>query len=171
MKEVIKTIVIVILAGVAIFYGVRFNKVDKRMGKLNSQDSLQSIQVKKFDHRVHDLELKFKGRGEHIQEFQSRLKEFDQELQNTYDKFNSKVDSLDYVFQGFRQQTENTLDAIKKSQEEMNNRIYEVRNTARDERLKLRQLVRKVSGRLSNLQDEVDNINKQLEQKKKKEQQ
>ncbi|MCF7885115.1 MAG: hypothetical protein K9M80_01350 [Candidatus Marinimicrobia bacterium] len=163
MKEVIKTIVIVILAGVAIFYGIKFNKVNQRMDVLNSQDSLQSIQVNKFDHRVHDLELMFEGRGKHIQNFQSRLADFDKELDDTYNKFNNKVDSLDYVFQAFKSQTENALDGLKKSQTELNDRIYEVRKESRDRYQDLRQLLRRTTRKVTGIENDVEDLQKSVD--------
>lgn len=163
MKEIIKTIVIVILAGVAIFYGIKFNKVNQRMDVLNSQDSLQSIQVNKFDHRVHDLELKFEGRGKHIQNFQKSLAEFDKELDETYNKFNNKVDSLDYVFQAFKSQTETALDGLKNSQTELNDRIYEVRKDSRDRYQDLRQLLRRTTRKVSSVENDLENLQEQVE--------
>jgi len=163
MKEVIKTIVIVILAGVAIFYGVKFNKVNQRMDVLNSKDSLQTVQVNKFDHRVHDLELMFKGRGKHIQNFQKRLKDFDQELDETYNKFNNKVDSLDYVFQAFKSQTQNSLEGLKSSQTELNDRIYEVRKESRDRYQDLRQLLRRTTRKVSGIENDLENLQKQFD--------
>ncbi len=163
MKEVIKTIAIVILAGVAIFYGVKFNNVNSRMDVLKSKDSLQSIQVNKFDHRVHDLELMFEGRGKHIRNFQGKLKDFDQELDETYNTFNNKVDSIDYVFQAFRSQTETALDGLKKSQTELNDRIYQVRKDARDQYQDLRQLLRRTSRKVRSLESDFEEMQKQID--------
>jgi chromosome segregation ATPase len=163
MKEVIKTIVIVILAGVAIFYGVKFNEVNQRMDVLNSKDSLQTVQVNKFDHRVHDLELMFEGRGKHIRNFQQSLKDFDQELDETYNKFNNKVDSLDYVFQAFKSQTQNSLEALKSSQTELNDRIYEVRKESRDRYQDLRQLLRRTTRKVSGIENDLENLQEQID--------
>ncbi len=123
MKEVIKTIVIVLLVAVAVYFAFIIGKVNARMDVLNTQDSVIVEVNNDFDHNLHDLELQFIGRGKHIQQFQGDLKDMYRKLDETAIMFAAKIDSVLLVFSEFKMNTETELENLKSEQEQASDRL------------------------------------------------
>ncbi|MGC9363364.1 MAG: hypothetical protein ACP5FZ_02205 [Fidelibacterota bacterium] len=148
MKELIKTIVLVLLVVVAVYFTFVVNKVNDRMDQLNVADSLHVMEIERFDHTVHDLELRFQGRGKHIQQFQARQDEFEEKLDETVRRFDVKVDSLGLLIQELRMNTESELANLRRSHEELGDRLS--------------QFQRQTSRTLTDLQTAASRINREL---------
>jgi len=123
MKEVIKTIVIVLLVLVAVYYAFIASKVDARMDFLNTQDSVHVETNNMFDHNLHDLELQFIGRGKHIRQFQRDLKNLDKKLDDTSEMFAAQIDSVLLIFSEFQMNTETELENLKSEQDQISDRL------------------------------------------------
>ncbi len=158
MKEVIKTIAIVILVGVSIFFAYKFGTVNERMTVLNSQDSLQSIQVESFDHALHDLELKFIGRGKHIQEFQNSVADLNRKLDETKQELATKIDDVNFSLEEFKSSTNAELTGLKTQLQETSDKLSSVRRETNNEILDLKQILRRLNRNLNNIEDQVESL-------------
>ncbi|RKY56639.1 MAG: hypothetical protein DRP89_01020 [Candidatus Neomarinimicrobiota bacterium] len=148
MKEVIKTIVIVLLVAVAVYFAFIIGKVNARMDVLNTQDSVIVEVNNEFDHNLHDLELQFIGRGKHIQQFQRALKDMDRKLDETAIMFAAKIDSVLLVFSEFQMNTETELGNLKSEQDQISDRLSELK--------------RKYNRRLTDLETALPSINRKI---------
>lgn len=162
MKDVIKTIAIVILAGVSVYFAYKFGTVNERMSVLNSQDSLQAIQVSNFDHNVHDLKLQFIGRGKHIQEFQKSVADLDAKLNDTKSELSSKIDDVNFSLEEFKAVTNTELNSLKTNLAETDDKLSKVKRETNNEILDLKNLLRRVNRQVKQVADKVD----ELEEKK-----
>ncbi len=160
MKETIKIIVIVLLVVVSVYFALQFEKVNKRMDTLNTQDSTQFIRVDEFDHTVNDLNLKFIGRGHHIQEFQRALQDMDNRLVQTKRDFNSKIDSLGYIISEFRMNTENEIAEIHRKLETSSDRITELQRKTNRKITDINSTLSRVNRNISKLDEKVKDIEK-----------
>ena len=158
MKEVIKTIAIVILVGVSIYFAYKFGTVNERMTVLNSQDSLQSVQVESFDHALHDLELKFIGRGKHIQEFQRSVEKLDSKLDDTKQELTTKIDDVNFSVEELKSYTNAELTSLKTDLQETSDKLSTVRRETNNEILDLKQILRRLNRSLKNIEDRVENL-------------
>ena len=173
MKDVIKTIAIVILAGISIFFAYKFGTVNERMGVLNSQDSLQAIQVDKFDHNVHNLELKFIGRGKHIQEFQRAVADLDAKLDATKSELESKIDNVNFALEEFKAATNTELNSIKTNVSETSDKLAAVKRETNNELMDLKSLMKRLDRSIKSVktQDETldeKKMDKPVEEEKKR---
>lgn len=148
MKELIKTIVLVLLVVVAVYFTFVVNKVNDRMDQLNIADSLHVLNIERFDHTVHDLELRFQGRGKHIQQFQARQDEFDNRLDATVRRFDVKVDSLGLLIRELRTNTETEMALLKRDLDGVTERLS--------------QFQRQTNRTLTDLQTAASRINREL---------
>ncbi len=160
MKEVFKTILIVILAGVSIYFAYQFGKVNDRMTVLNSQDSLQNIDVEGFDHAVHDLNLQFVGRGHHIQEFQSALEKYGEKLDRTRDQFDMKIDSLGMLLGEFKMNTETKLAQLDSKISDISEQLTTNKREADRKILDNRDLIRKMNRTMKQLDTKIKELEK-----------
>jgi len=148
MKEVIKTIVIVLLVVVAVYFAFIVGKVNARMDVLNTKDSVIVEVNNEFDHNLHDLELQFIGRGKHIHQFQRALKDMDRKLDETAIMFAAKMDSVLLVFSEFQMNTETALDNLGNDQEQTLDKLSELK--------------RKHNRRLTDLQTALSRMNREI---------
>ncbi|HDP67189.1 MAG TPA: hypothetical protein ENN20_01665 [Candidatus Marinimicrobia bacterium] len=148
MKELIKTIVLVLLVVVAVYFTFVVNKVNDRMDQLNIADSLHVLNIERFDHTVHDLELRFQGRGKHIQQFQARQDDFDNRLDATVRRFDVKVDSLGLLIRELRTNTEAEMALLKRDLDGVTERLS--------------QFQRQTNRTLTDLQTAASRINREL---------
>ena len=123
MKEIIRTIVLVALIVVAMYFALVVNKLNLRMDYLNAQDSTHVVRITKFDHNLNDLELQFIGRGKHIQQFQRDLSLIRQDLEQNARRFDVKVDSLGLLIRELQSNTDNQLAILKRDQDETSERL------------------------------------------------
>jgi len=123
MKEIIRTVVLVALIVVAVYFAFVVNKVNLRMDYLNAQDSTHVVRITQFDHNLDDLELQFIGRGKHIQQFQRDLIIIRQDLENTVKRFDFKVDSLGLLIRELQSNTENQIAILRRDQDETSERL------------------------------------------------
>ena len=123
MKEIIRTIVLVALIVVAVYFALVVNKLNLRMDYLNAQDSTHVVRITKFDHNLNDLELQFIGRGKHIQQFQRDLSLIRQDLEQNARRFDVKVDSLGLLIRELQSNTDNQLAILKRDQDETSERL------------------------------------------------
>ncbi len=156
MKDVIKTIAIVILVGISIYFAYKFGTVNERMTVLNSQDSLQSIQVESFDHAVHDLKLQFIGRGKHIQEFQKSVADLNEKLDDTKEELLVKIEDLNFALEEFKTATNSELTTIKNDAAETSQKLSTVKREANNEIMDLKSIMRRLNRNLKSLEDEVE---------------
>ncbi|GEM_PF-440696 len=123
MKEAIKTIAIVLLVFVAVYYALVVDRVNKRMDQLNSQDSLSVVTNEDFNHQLNDLRLQFIGRGKHIQEFQKSVTDLNDKLDITKAVFSAKIDSLGLIIGEFRMNTETEFASVKNDIEDLSGQL------------------------------------------------
>jgi chromosome segregation ATPase len=123
MKEIIRTVVLVALIVVAVYFAFFVNKMNLRMDYLNAQDSTHVVRITEFDHNLNDLELQFIGRGKHIQQFQRDLSIIRRDLEHTVRRFDVKVDSLGLLIRELQSNTENQLAILRRDQDETSERL------------------------------------------------
>ncbi|MDO9548099.1 MAG: hypothetical protein Q7J65_03940 [Candidatus Marinimicrobia bacterium] len=158
MKELIKTIVLVLLVAVAVYYAFVVNKVNDRMDQLNAADSVHVVNIDRFDHTVHDLDLQFKGRGKHIQQFQRDLTALDEKLDNTARKFDVKVDSLGLLIRELRMNTETELANLKRNQEDTADRLSQFQRNTNRSLTDIQTAVSRLNRELSDLEKRVKTL-------------
>jgi len=123
MKEIIRTVVLMALIVVAVYFAFFVNKMNLRMDYLNAQDSTHVVRITEFDHNLNDLELQFIGRGKHIQQFQRDLSIIRRDLEHTVRRFDVKVDSLGLLIRELQSNTENQLAILRRDQDETSERL------------------------------------------------
>jgi len=158
MKELIKTIVLVLLVAVAIYFTFVVNKVNDRMDQLNTADSVHVVNIERFDHNVHDLELQFIGRGKHIQQFQKDLSAMDEKLDDTARRFDVKIDSLGLLIRELRMNTEAELANLKRDQEDTANRLSQFQRTANRSLTDIQTAASRLTRELSDLEKRVKTL-------------
>ncbi len=158
MKDVIKTIAIVILAGISIFFAYKFGTVNEHMAVLNSQDSLQTIQVESFDHRVHDLKLQFIGRGKHIQEFQKSVEDLDTKLNNTKRELINKIDDVNFALEEFKTATNTEFNSVKENAKETSEKLSKVKRETHNDIMDLNNVLRRLSRQLKTLEGKIEKL-------------
>jgi len=168
MKELIKTIVIVLLVIVAIYYAFVVNKVNERMDQLNVADSLQAISIEGFDHRVHDLDLRFIGRGKHIQQFQRDLSALDQKLDATARRFDVKIDSLGLMIRELRMNTESELANLRADQEATADRLSQFQRQTNRTLTDIQTAASRLNRKLNDLEKRVKTLENPPEESSKR---
>jgi len=168
MKELIKTIVIALLVVVAVYYAFVVNKVNDRMDQLNAADSMHVVNINRFDHNVHDLELRFIGRGKHIQQFQRDLIVLDEKLDETARKFDVKVDSLGLLIRELRMNTEAELANLKRDQENTASRLSQFQRNTNRSLTDIQTAASRLNRELGNLEKRVKTLETPPEDSKKK---
>lgn len=168
MKELIKTIVLTLLVVVAVYYAFVVNKVNDRMDQLNAADSVHVVNIDRFDHNVHDLELQFIGRGKHIQQFQRDLVALDEKLDETARKFDVKVDSLGLLIRELRMNTEAELANLKRDQEDTAKRLSQFQRTTNRSLTDIQTAASRLNRELSNLEKRIKILETPPEDTKKK---
>lgn len=168
MKELLRTIVLVLLVGVAIYYAFEASQVNNRMDALNAQDSIHVVNIKEFDHNLHDLELQFIGRGKHIQEFQHELKMLNLRLDKTEQLFASKIDSVSLLISELRMNIEAELTRLGSQQEQTANRLSQLQRQTNRTILDLQTAASRLNRELGDLEKRVKKLETPPEEKKKK---
>ncbi len=168
MKELIKTIVLVLLVVVAIYFAFEVNKVNVRMDQLNTADSLHVVNIDRFDHDVRDLELQFIGRGKHIQQFQRDLAALDEKLDETARQFDVKVDSLGLLIRELRVNTETELANLRRDQEETASRLSQFQRQTNRTLTDIQTAVSRLNREQTNLEDRVKTLETPPAEKAKK---
>jgi chromosome segregation ATPase len=168
MKELIKTIVLVLLIVVAIYFAFVVTKVNDRMDNLNVADSVHVVNIDGFDHNLHDLDLRFIGRGKHIQQFQRDLKALDQELDITARKFDVKIDSVGLLISELRMNTEAELANLKRDHEETAKRLSQFQRKTNRTRTDLQTALSRLNREKNDLEKRVKTLETPPEDPKKK---
>lgn len=168
MKELIKTIVLVLLVVVAVYFIFVINKVNDRMDQLNIADSLHVLNIERFDHTVHDLELRFQGRGKHIQQFQARQDEFDNRLDATVRRFDVKVDSLGLLIRELRTNTEAEMALLKRDLDGVTERLSQFQRQTNRTLTDLQTAASRINRELSDLEKRVKVLETPPEETKKR---
>jgi len=168
MKELIKTIVIALLVVVAIYYAFVVSKVNDRMDQLNAADSVHVVNIERFDHNVHDLELQFIGRGKHIQQFQRDLAALDEKLDETARKFDVKIDSLGLLIRELKMNTEAELANLKRDQDDTANRLSQFQRQTNRSLTDIQTAASRLNRELNDLQKRVKTLENPPEDSKKK---
>lgn len=168
MKELIKTIVLVLLVVVAVYFTFVVNKVNDRMDQLNIADSLHVLNIERFDHTVHDLELRFQGRGKHIQQFQARQDEFDNRLDATVRRFDVKVDSLGLLIRELRTNTEAEMALLKRDLDGVTERLSQFQRQTNRTLTDLQTAASRINRELSDLEKRVKVLETPPEETKKR---
>lgn len=158
MKEVIRTVVIVLLIVAAFYYAFIVDKVNNRMDFLNTQDSIHVEINDKLNRNLHDLELKFIGRGKHIHQFRRDLKQLDYKLDETSAIFQSKLDSLALIFSEFRMNTETALDILKTEHEDVSARLSKFQRQTNRSITDLQTYLSRLNRELGDLETKVKEI-------------
>jgi len=168
MKELIKTIVIALLVVVAIYYAFVVSKVNDRMDQLNAADSVHVVNIERFDHNVHDLELQFIGRGKHIQQFQRDLAALDEKLDETARKFDVKIDSLGLLIRELKMNTEAELANLKRDQDDTANRLSQFQRQTNRSLTDIQTAASRLNREFNDLQKRVKTLENPPEDSKKK---
>lgn len=166
MKEMIRTIVLIALVLVAVYFAFVVNKVNLRMDYLNNQDSTHVNRINDFDHNLNDLELQFIGRGKHIQQFQRDLNVIRQDLEHTVRRFDVKVDSLGLIIRELQSNTDNQLAILKKDQDDTSERLSQFQRQTNRTLTDLQTALSRVSREKDELEKRVKTLETPPEVKK-----
>jgi len=167
MKEIIKTIVIVILVIVAIYFSFLVGKLNNRMDYLNRQDSLITSQYDDFSFRLKDLELQFIGRGKHIQQFQRDLKDLELMLYEKEAKLISRIDSVGLLLSDFKIETNNQLQNLKNSIDAVDERLASFQRQMTRSTTDLQTATIRLKRNLKDLDERLKTVEKKVFPKKK----
>lgn len=123
MKELIKTIVIILLVIAVGYFFYQNDKLVKQMTKLTEADSVHAITITDFDHNLNDLELQFIGRGKHIQQFQTALAQMNARLDSIDQIFAGKIEQVNTNIAELKMEMDNQFSTLKTSQDDLNERL------------------------------------------------
>ncbi|MCK9483460.1 MAG: hypothetical protein M0R34_03760 [Candidatus Marinimicrobia bacterium] len=123
MKELIKTIALVLVVAAVVYFFFEVEKVNSRMDILNSRDSTHSVTIVDFDHNLNDLSLEFVGRGKHIQQFQQSLKEMDAKLDSSNMAISDMIEETNTSIAELKMDLESRLTELKTDQDDVSERL------------------------------------------------
>jgi chromosome segregation ATPase len=158
MRETIKTIVIVLLVVVAIYYAFVVSKVNARVDFLNAQDSIHVQLNNQFARDLEDLNLQFIGRGHHIQDFQRELKSLDLKLDLAIENFDTKIDSVGFVISEFQMNTETEFNRIRTDIDGISERLSDFQRLTNRTLTDLQASVARLNRELNSLEGRVKAI-------------
>lgn len=148
MKELIKTIVIILLIIAVGYFFYQNDKLVKQVIRLSEADSVHAVTINEFDHNLYDLELQFKGRGKHIQQFQAALAQM-----------NARLDSIDQVFATKIEQTNTSIAELKMDMESQFNNV----KTSMDEQSeRLTKFQRETNRTLTDIQTAISRMGREF---------
>ena len=127
MKELIKTIVLVLLAVATVYLFVKIESTNKKMSDLTSADSLHLITINDFDHNLNDLSLEFIGRGKHIQQFQAALAQLDDKLDSVNQALGVQIENTNTVIAELKMDLDSRLATMKSDHDNLNERLGKFR--------------------------------------------
>jgi len=148
MKELIKTIALVLLVVAMVYFFFEFEKVNARMETLNSLDSTHSVTITDFDHNLNDLDLEFQGRGKHIQQFQKSL-----------DQMSARMDSLNLALTDKIEETNNGIAELKM---DIDTRFTSMKSDQDDVNERLGKFQRETSRTLTDLQSAITRMSREF---------
>lgn len=123
MKELIKTIVIILLVAAVAYFFYQNDKLVKQVIKLSEADSIHAVTISDFDHNLNDLELQFIGRGKHIQQFQAALAKMNTRLDSIDLVFATKIEQVNTSIAELKMNIESQLNVLKSGQDEQSERL------------------------------------------------
>lgn len=168
MKELIKTIVIIILVAVSAYLVYEMNKVNRTLATLNTQDSVRVVTIEQFDHGLNDLELQFIGRGKHIQQFQTDLQALNNKLDQTTKLFDAKLDSVSLSINELRANSEAQLAILKSDQDAIADRLTKLQRTTNQSVMDLQTALSKINRDFIDLEKRVKTLENPPEKETKK---
>lgn len=148
MKELIKTIALVILVVAMVYFFFEFEKMNTRMETLNSLDSTHSVTINDFDHNLNDLDLEFQGRGKHIQQFQKTL-----------DQMSAKMDSMNLALTDKIEETNNGIAELKM---DIDTRFSTMKTDQDDINEKLGKFQRETTRTITDLQSGITRMSREF---------
>jgi len=123
MKELMKTIALVLLILAAVYFFFAFEKINMRMETLNSLDSTHSVTITDFDHSLNDLDLEFQGRGKHIQQFQKSLEQMGNKLDSVNLALSDKIEATNTSIAELKIDIDSRFSKMKSEQDDINDRL------------------------------------------------
>ncbi|MDD5765378.1 MAG: hypothetical protein PHW79_03855 [Candidatus Marinimicrobia bacterium] len=158
MKELIKTIMIILLVIVSGYLVYEMNNMERTLADLDVQDSIRVVTVEQFDHGLNDLELQFIGRGKHIQQFQIDLQQMNNKLDETTKNFDMKLDSISVAINELRSTTESQLANLKTDQESIGDRITKLQRNTNQSVMDLQTALTKLNRDFSDMEKRVKTL-------------
>ncbi|PIS29140.1 MAG: hypothetical protein COT43_04565 [Candidatus Marinimicrobia bacterium CG08_land_8_20_14_0_20_45_22] len=155
MKELIKTIMIILLVVVSGYLVYQMNTMEQTLATLDVKDSVRIVTIEQFDHGLNDLELQFIGRGKHIQQFQVDLQQMNNRLDESERNFEAKLDSTNLAINELRSMTESQLANLKTDQESLGDRITKLQRNTNQSVMDLQTALTKINRDFSDLEKRV----------------
>lgn len=158
MKELFKTIMIILLVVVSGYLIYEMNKMERTLSTLDVKDSVRIVSIEEFDHGLNDLELQFIGRGKHIQQFQVELQQMNNKLDQNARIFDTKLDSIGLTINELRSMTESQLASLKTDQESLGDRITKLQRNTNQSIMDLQTALLKINRDFSDMEKRVKTL-------------
>jgi len=158
MKELIKTIALVLVVVAVVYFFFEFEKVNKRLDILNARDSTHSVTINDFDHNLHDLSLEFVGRGKHIQQFQQSLKDMNSRLDSVDLALSDKIEETNTSIAELKIDIDSRFNVMKSDQDGINERLNKFQRETQRTLTDLQSAVTRMSRELSDLDKRVKTL-------------
>ncbi|MFA4838768.1 MAG: hypothetical protein WC703_04755 [Candidatus Neomarinimicrobiota bacterium] len=158
MKELFKTIMIILLVVVSGYLIYEMNKMERTLSTLDVKDSVRIVSIEEFDHGLNDLELQFIGRGKHIQQFQVELQQMNNKLDQNARNFDTKLDSIGLTINELRSMTESQLASLKTDQESLGDRITKLQRNTNQSIMDLQTALLKINRDFSDMEKRVKTL-------------
>ncbi|HPC35283.1 MAG TPA: hypothetical protein P5268_03365 [Candidatus Marinimicrobia bacterium] len=155
MKELIKTIALVLVVVAVVYFFFEFEKVNTRLDVLNARDSTYSVTINDFDHNLNDLNLEFIGRGKHIQQFQKSLKSMNSRLDSVNMALSDKIEETNTSIAELKIDVDSRFNGMKSSQDEISERLNKFQRETQRTLTDLQTAVTRMSREMSDLDKRI----------------
>jgi len=158
MKELIKTIALVLVVAAVVYYFFEIEKVNSQMDILNARDSTHIVTINDFDHDLSDLNLEFIGRGKHIQQFQQALKDMNARLDSSNMSLDDKIEETNTKIAELKMDFDTRLNELKNGQDELADRLNKFQRETQRTLTDLQSAITRIGRELSDLDKRVKTL-------------
>ncbi len=155
MKELIKTIALVIAIVAVVYFFFEFEKVNTKMNSLMEADSTQKVTINDFDHDLNDLDLEFQGRGKHIQQFQKSLERMNAKMDSIDLALNDKIESTNTSIAELKMDIDTRFSSMKSEQDAVDERLSKFQRETSRTLTDLQSAITRMSREFSDLDKRV----------------
>lgn len=158
MKELIKTMALVLLVAAVVYFFFEFEKVNTRIETLNNRDSTHSVTINDFDHNLNDLNLEFQGRGKHIQQFQKSLKDMSSRMDSINLALTDKIEETNTSIAELKMDVDTRFASVKSDQDDINERLGKFQRETQRTLTDLQSAITRIGREFSDLDKRVKTL-------------
>jgi len=158
MKELLKTIAIILLLVAMVYYFFEFETLNARMDSLTEMDSTHAVTINDFDHNLNDLDLEFRGRGKHIQQFQNSLAQMSAKMDSINLALSDKIEGTNTNIAELKADIDSRFSTMKSDQDDINERLGKFQRETSRTLTDLQSAITRMSREFSDLEKRVKTL-------------